>query len=96
MEEIEIIKRMILQKLVRANIWGGKHTPIDFIIRSVPEHYRNTHKGKKVIDNALKELINHEWIILVLKRTGKGSEEHLSLNPRKIGEIRQFIEKTSV
>ncbi len=96
MEEIELIKKTILQRLVRANIWGGKHTPLDFVIRSVPEHYRNTHKGKKIIDNAFKELTNHEWILLVSKRTGKGSEEHLSLNPRKISEIKQFIEKSTL
>jgi len=54
MEEINLLKKIILQKLIRSNIWGGKHTPLDFIIKSVPEH--------------------------------------LSLNPRKISEIRQFME----
>ena len=92
MEEINLLKKIILQKLIRSNIWGGKHTPLDFVIKSVPEHYRNMHKGKKVIEKALKELSNDEWINIIAKRTGKSSDEHLSLNPRKISEIRQFME----
>ena len=92
MEEINLLKKIILQKLIRSNIWGGKHTPLDFVIKSVPEHYRNMHKGKKVIEKALKELPNDEWINIIAKRTGKSSDEHLSLNPRKISEIRQFME----
>ena len=91
MAEIVVLKKLILQKLIRANVWGGKHTPLDFVIKGVPEHYRNTHKGKKAIDKALKELTNAEWIIILEKRTGRGSDEHVSLNPRKVSEIKQFL-----
>ena len=31
MEEVDVLKRLILQKLVRGNVWGGKHTPLDFV-----------------------------------------------------------------
>lgn len=41
----------------------------------------------------MKELINAEWVILAPKRTGKGSNEHISLNPRKVSEIKQFLER---
>ncbi len=92
-EEIDVIKRLILEKLIRANIWGGKHTPLDFVTKGIPEHYRNTHKGMKVIDRVLKELANDEWIIILAKRTGKGSDEHISLNPRKVGEIKPWLER---
>jgi len=95
MEEEDVLKRLILQKLVRGNIWGGKHTPLNFITNGIPEHYRNTHKGRKVVEKVLKDLMNNEWIIILHKRTGKGYEEHLSLNPRKVGEIRQFIESVT-
>ena len=91
-DEIKIIKRLILQKLVRANIWGGKHTPLAFVIKGTPEHYRNTHQGKKAVEKALRELTNDGWIIILVKRTGKGSGEHVSLNPRKVSEIKQFME----
>lgn len=95
MGEIDVLKKLILQKLIRANVWGGKHTPFDFVIKGVPEHYRNTHKGKKAVEKALKELTNVEWIIILAKRTGRGSDDHVSLNPRKVSEIKQFLAKTS-
>ncbi len=88
----EALQRLILQKLVRSRVWGGKHTPLDFITKSIPEHYRNTPQGKRAVEAVLKELANNEWILVVLKRTGKGSDEHVSLNPRKVAEIKQFLE----
>ena len=91
MDDIKILKKLILQKLVRGNIWGGKHTPLDFIAKGIPEHYRNTHKGKKVFEKALKELKNDGWIVILSKKTGKGSGDHISLNPRKVEEIKQFL-----
>lgn len=91
MGEISILKKLILQKLIRVNVWGGKHIPFDFVVKGVPEHYRNTHKGKKTIEKALKELTNNRWIVILSKRTGKGSDNHVSLNPRKVSEIKQFL-----
>lgn len=96
MEERDVLKRLILQKLVRSNVWGGKHTPLDYVIKGVPEHYRNTHQGKKKVENVLKELINDEWIIILAKRTGGGSDSHVSLNPRKVSEIKQFLQKMTL
>ncbi len=93
MEEIGILKKLIIQKLVRANTWGGKHTPLDFAKNGIPEHYRNTHQGRKAVEEALKWLVNEEWMITLSKRTGGGSDEHISLNPRKVAEIKQFLEK---
>lgn len=91
MEDINVLKRLILQKLIRSNIWGGKHIPLDFVVKGIPEHYRNTHKGKKNIERVLKNLTNDYWIIVLIKRTGKGTSEHISLNPRKVSEIKQFL-----
>lgn len=95
MGETDVLKRLILQKLVRGTVWGGKHTPLDFITKGIPEHYRNTHKGRKVIEKVLKELTNDEWIVILSKRTGGGSDGHISLNPRKVSEIKQFLEMFS-
>ncbi len=91
MEEKDVLKKLILQRLIRCNVWGGKHTPLDFVIKGVPEHYRNTHKGNKKIEKALKELTNDEWIVILVKRTGRNSGDHVSLNPRKVSEIKQFL-----
>ena len=94
MEEVNL-KQLILRKLIRGNVWGGKHTPLDFIKKGIPNHYRNTHQGKKALEHVLKELVNAEWVIILTKRTGSGADEHISLNPRKVGEIKQFLEETS-
>jgi len=93
MKDTNVLKRLILQKLIRGNLWGGKHTPLDFVKKGVPEHYRNTHKGEKAMEKTLKELVNDEWIIVIAKRTGKSLDNHISLNPRKVGEIKQFLEQ---
>lgn len=91
MEDTNILKKLFLQRLIRGNIWGGKHIPLDFITKSIPEHYKNNHKGQKIIVKTLKELVNIEWVIISYKRTGSSSDEHISLNPRKVSEIRQYL-----
>lgn len=91
MSETDKIKKLVLQKLIRANIWGKKHTPLNFVIKGIPEHFRNTHKGKKTIEKTLRELVNSKWVIILSKRTGKSSDDHISLNPRKVNEVKQFI-----
>ncbi|MBI1968491.1 hypothetical protein HYS49_01130 [Candidatus Woesearchaeota archaeon] len=91
MGEADVLKKFILQKLVRGKVWGGKHTPLDFVTKGIPEHYQKTHQGKKAVEKALKQLLNNSWIMLVLKRTGKGSDNHVSLNSQKVSEIKQFL-----
>jgi len=92
MEDVEVLKQLILQKLVRGNIWGGKHIPLDFVTNGIPEHYRNTHHGKKAVEKAVKALIQDAWVLILIKKTGKGSSSHLSLNPRKVSEIKHYLE----
>jgi hypothetical protein len=82
MENDELIAEL-LYKLYRKGVWGGRHTPI-----------RNLyHLTSKIIiresEKAVKELSNLGWI-QTKKSTG---EIHISLNPHKKGEIRNFILK---
>lgn len=93
MNDSNALKQIVLSKLIRSNMWGGKHTPLDFIRKGIPEHYRNTHQGIRTFDRMIKELVKDEWVIILLKRSGKGSDEHISLNPRKVGDIKSFLEK---
>jgi len=86
-----MLKKIILRRLIRSNTWGGKHTPVDFVMKGLPEYYRNTNKGKKLIEKALKELVNDELVVILAKKTGKGSSSHISLNPRKVVEIREIL-----
>jgi hypothetical protein len=74
------IKARIIRKLVRWNKWGGSHT--ENILGGLPGHL----KGSKMVDQALKELVQDGWL-LPAKKTG---EIHYSLNPKKAEEILKF------
>ena len=93
MNDIDSLKIQILQKLIRGSVRGGKHTPLYFIKKGIPMNYRNTHKGQKIFEMVIQELSNATWITIVSKRTGRGSEEHISLNQKMIGEIYRYLEE---
>ena len=67
------IKIRIVKSLVRWKKWGGAHT--ENILKSLPSHLI----GAKITKQALKELIDVQWIIPV-KKTG---EIHYFLNQIK-------------
>jgi len=91
MEDVISIKRLILNKLVRSNMWGGKHTPLDFVMKGLPEQTRIRPAGQRAIDKALKELQNDVWVIITKKRTGSSYDDHISLNQDKTAEIQRFL-----
>lgn len=91
MDDITIIKCLVLKRLIRSNMWGGKHTPLDFIMKGLPENFRMRPEGKRAIDKALKEMTNDEWLNIEKKRTGKGYDDHISLNQERAAEIQQFL-----
>ena len=80
-----VIMKRFLRKLMNLNIWGGKHTELRNLQKALPSHLRGIKESKK----ATKELSNLNWIQLK-KSTG---EIHISLNPHKKNEIRNFILK---
>ncbi len=82
--QIAIIKRF-LRKLVNLNIWGGRHTEIKNLQKSLPDHLRGTKEHKK----AIKELIN-KGFLNVKPSTG---ELHISLNSHMQKEIFEFLQK---
>ena len=77
------IKVRIIRKLVKWKKWGGTHT--ENILKGLPSHLI----GAKITKQALKELIDIQWIISV-KKTG---EIHYFLNQNKVKEIAGFYEK---
>lgn len=88
---MEEVKLVLLNKLVRSRTWGGKHLPINLLIRGLPTIFRASQQGKKAIDKTIKELEREQLIILSEKRTGKGYDTHISLNPRKVAEIQALL-----
>lgn len=76
------LKKIILRKLYRHRIIGGKHTAIENLTKSLPKHMVGEAK------ESIKELIKEGF--LLQKPTSYGLQ--VSLNPEKIGEIERIIE----
>ncbi|HLD05111.1 MAG TPA: hypothetical protein VJG90_05320 [Candidatus Nanoarchaeia archaeon] len=70
---------------------GGKHIPEKRLLTRV----RNllTKEEWKEFQKGYTEIINEIFILRMKKRTGKGSEWHISLNPRKTEELKEKMEE---
>jgi len=79
----KVIMKRFLRKLVNLNIWGGRHTELRNLQKSLPDHLRGSKEAKK----AMKELSEKGFIIIKLS-TG---EKHVSLNSHKQQEIYDFL-----
>ena len=95
MDEIRILKSAILKELIRKQKFGGAHTPLENITRNAPGNFLQNKEGQKRIHKAVKELVNDGWAIVLKKRTGKGSDLHISINPRMIREISEYLSSRS-
>lgn len=84
-KKVKIIMWHVLVKLKNMRKWGGAHSELKRVLKSLP----NSVSDKKAIDIAIKELKRLE-LIGIYKKTG---EDHTSLNPRKVKEINEFIEE---
>lgn len=76
--------------LLRKRVFGGKHTPEKKLIKLQTRQLNK--QQKKDFDKEYLNLIKDEFILRSKKRTGKGSDWHIRLNPRKIKEINEFLE----
>ena len=81
MGNYDYLRAQLLFKLYRKGIWGGRHTPLDNLFHLVDK------ASIKESERALKELNNLNWIQIKIS-TG---EKHISLNPHKNKEIKEFI-----
>jgi len=80
-----MIMKRFLRRLLNLNIWGGRHTELKHLQQTLPSHLRGSRESKE----ALKELVNKEFIILKIS-TG---EKHVSLNSHKQKEIYDFMQE---
>ena len=69
--------------------WGASHSELKRVVKSLPSQFTESARGKKLINKAIKNLVNLGFIG-IYKKTG---EDHTSLNPRKTGEIKEFIKR---
>jgi len=86
-KEVKIIMWFILVRLENMKKWGGAHSELSRVIKSLPSQFAETAESKKSIKKAIKNLVNLGYIG-IYKKTG---EDHTSLNPRKTGDIKRFI-----
>ena len=75
-------KKIILRKLFRLRVIGGKHTAIEHLTKGLPKHAVGEAK------NAVKELVKEGFVLH--KPTSYGLQ--VSLNSEKIEEIIKIIE----
>jgi len=82
--------KALLMTMLNQRIIGGKHTPENKIIKSKTKWLDK--KEKKEFQKEYKELIKQGVMIRVKKRTGKGSDWHISLNSKKVNEVMRWLE----
>lgn len=79
--------KIILTHLINKKYMGGRHTFEDRLIRLKTRHIERAER--KEFDKEYKMLINEGFILRLKKRTGKGSDWHISLNPGKLKELKE-------
>lgn len=79
----EAIMKRFLRKLINLNIWGGRHTELKNLQKSLPDHLRGSKESKE----AIKELLDRGFINVKMST----KEYHVSLNSHKQKEIYEFL-----
>lgn len=80
----------LFYSMINKRCFGGKHTPEKKIIVSKTRWL--SREEARQFDNEYHLAVRDGLIIRMKKRTKKGSDWHISLNPRKIREIYNMIE----
>ena len=76
-------RKIILRKLFRRRIIGGKHTAIEHLTSGIPKHLVG--EAKETVDRLIQEGY------IMQKPTSYGVQ--VSLNPERINEITKMIEE---
>ncbi len=91
MEEIIRAKKFILRELIKRRKIGSSHTPLDNVTQHLSDEFLKEKRAQKIINSALKELVNEGMVTVLKRKTGKGSVLHISVNPRKLKEIAELL-----
>ena len=82
--------KAVLQRLLIGNYIGAKHRPEQKVLKRAT--IRLDKDAIKIFQHEYRLMLNQSWLIRLKKRTGKGSDWHISLNPKKLQEIKDSIE----
>jgi hypothetical protein len=80
----------LLTTLLNQRKIGGNHIPEKLIISSKTRWLNKDER--RDFQREYKELINNQTILRAKKRTGKGFDWHISLNPKSVEEALRIIE----
>jgi len=80
-EKYSAMRQLILRSLDSRNKWGASHTAFKRMLKKIPRHDRGSKEAKQAVIDLIKEGK------IILKKTLE--EEHVSLNPRMIKEIKE-------
>jgi len=75
--------------MLNKKIIGGKHIPEEKMIRNKTKWLQKEEYNE--FDKEYRDAVNNQFILKLKKRTGKGSDWHISLNPRKLKELYEMI-----
>ena len=77
--------KALLTTMLNKKYIGGRHTPEEKLVNSKTKWLQR----EELVEFGMeyRQALNEWLIIRLLKRTGKGSDWHVSLNPRKLKEI---------
>lgn len=81
--------KTILRLMLDKTIIGGVHTPEDKLVLSKIKWLNK--EERREFEKEYKVAINNGLILRIMKKTGKGSDWHISLNPRRLKEIHELI-----
>lgn len=84
------VLRAALLFLLNKKYIGGRHTPEDKLIKSKTKWFDK--KENKEFEKEYKQIINEGIILRLRKRTGKGYDWHVCLNPKKLKELNEMLE----
>lgn len=79
--------KALITTMLNKRIIGGKHAPEEYLLKT-----RWLRKEEiKEFEKEYRQLINNQSILKIKKKTGKGSDWHISLNPRNLKELYELI-----
>ncbi|OGV93002.1 hypothetical protein A3B57_00755 [Microgenomates group bacterium RIFCSPLOWO2_01_FULL_47_10] len=86
---MEAATEAILQFLVNKRYIGRRHFPEKKLISSRTKWLSK--EERRAFEKEYKTLLSENYLTRTKKRTGKGTEWHIALNPRKIREIYEVL-----
>jgi hypothetical protein len=81
--------KAIITLMLNKKIIGGKHTPEEKLFRSKTKWLQKEEYHE--FEKEYHDMLNNQMILRIKKRTGKGSDWHISLAPRKLKELYEMI-----